>query len=273
MARKSKTILVTGAASGIGLAITNFLASKGDKVIAADINKEALSKLQDKEGITPLFLDVTDTQSIEKALKELETVTDTLDGLVNNAGIFIGGPLVEIKEEDLERIFAINVFGVFKVTKACFPLLYKAKGRIVNIGSETGRFSFPLNGPYSMTKYALESFSDSLRRELMFFDMKVILLQVGAINTPLLYDTYCSYAEDIDHSKTMYKKQLEAVIKTCQKEMKKGAHPEAVAKVVYKTLHKRFPRIRYRVRNNKLRRMLEFFPTFVVDFAMKRVLK
>ena len=273
MKQESKLVLVTGAANGIGLAITNFLIEKGDRVIATDIDKEALNKLSNIEGIFPVFMDVTDSKSIRDAVKTIEEAHDGLDGLVNNAGLFYGGPLVEFDEKDMEKIIAVNILGVFKVTKEFFPLLHKKKGRVVNIGSETGRFSFPLNGPYTMTKFALEAFSDSLRREIMFLDMKVVHIQAGAINTPLLDHTTRCYEACLENKQSLFKNLLQIVIKTCKKEMNKGASPRHMAKAVYKGLHKKHPRVRYRVKNNKTRRLLEFLPTVLVDKAMKKVLK
>ncbi len=273
MSKINKTILVTGAASGIGLAITNFLVEKGDHVIATDINKKALDSLTNINSISTFHLDVTDTKSISDAFEKISEKFPTIDGIVNNSGIFVGGPLVEISTEDLERILAVNVIGVFNITKAFFPLLYPTKGRIVNIGSEAGRFSFPLNGPYSMSKYALEAFSDSLRRELMLLDMPVVHLQIGAVKTPLLHRAYVCYAEENDVDNSLFKKQLEQVIKVCKKEIDKGAEPKAIAKIVYKALHKRKPKSRYKIKNDKMRRLLEFLPTSVVDAAMKKALK
>ena len=273
MKNEKKVVLVTGAASGIGLAITKYLLEKGDHVIAVDINEEGLKKIPKSELLTSYYLDVTKIETIKEAVSKIEDQFDGLDGLVNSAGLFFGGALVEVDEKKMEKILAVNVMGVFNVTKCFFPMLLKNKGRIVNIGSETGRFAFPLNGPYTMTKYALEAFSDSLRREIQIHDMKVIHLQVGAINTPLLYQTFCSYRDDFNHEETKFKKMLETVTKVCEKEMERGAKPVDVAKIVYKGLHKRRPKIRYRVKNNKLRRLLEFLPTSLVDFAMKKLFK
>ncbi|MHA1211872.1 MAG: SDR family NAD(P)-dependent oxidoreductase, partial [Candidatus Heimdallarchaeota archaeon] len=153
------------------------------------------------------------------------------------------------------------------------PLLFKNKGRVVNIGSEAGRIAFPMNGPYSMSKYALEAFSDSLRRELMFYNMKVIHLQIGAINTPLIDETLNAYTEQIDLEKTHYKNLLKIVVNTCEKEKSRCAEPIVVAKSVYKALHKKRPKARKRVKNNKGRRMLEFLPSSLLDFSMKKMLK
>ena len=273
MGKNSKVILVTGAANGIGFAITDYLAKKGDHVIATDIDKDALEKLNEKENITPLLMNVTDSQSIEKVKKTVLKITEGLDGLVNNAGIFVGGPLVEVSEQNMEKIFKVNVFGVHNVTRAFYPMLLEKKGRIVNIGSETGRIAFPVNGPYSMTKFALEAFSDSLRREAMFHGIKVIHLQVGAIKTGFQDQTYCAYAEDIDLEKTLYRNLIEQVIDTCENEFEKSSDPVHVAKTVYNVLHKKHVKTRYKVKNHKGRRLLEFLPTALLDFAMLKSLK
>lgn len=266
-------VLITGAANGIGFAITNFLATKNVHVFATDVNKEALQRLESCVNVTPIFMDVTNSISITEARTKIEKLTNGLDGLINNAGIFVGGPLVELEETEIEKIMSVNVLGCVKVTKIFFPLLFKNKGRIINIGSECGRFSFPLNGPYTMTKYALEAFSDTLRRELMFLEMPVVLLQIGAMNTPLLQQTYSSYKAGVDLETTHFKKLLQTVIKFCEKESTKSSNPIEVAKVVYKVLNKKHLKPRYRIKNDKARRILEFLPTRIADLAIQKTLK
>ncbi|MBK5113154.1 MAG: SDR family oxidoreductase [Candidatus Heimdallarchaeota archaeon] len=273
MVKKAKTVLVTGAASGIGLAITEYLAQKGDKVIATDFNKEALAELDGRPNITTFYLDVSDSQSISDVKDKISENDHGLDGLINNAGIFVGGPLVEMNEKDVEKIMDVNVLGPFRVSKILFPLVLKNKGRIINMGSEAGRISFPVNGPYSMSKYALEAFSDSLRRELMFLGIKVIHLQIGAVNTGFLERTYSCYAEEIDIEKTLFPKLIAEVIPTCEKEFDRCAEPKDIAKVVYRVLHKKRPKARYKIKNNRGRRLLEFLPASLIDFAMLKMFK
>lgn len=273
MSKGKKTILVTGAASGIGLAISEHLAEQGDFVFATDVNKQALKNLEGRPNITPLFMDVTDVRSILDAREKIHLQVEGLDGLVNNAGLFVGGPLIEVSEKKMEQIFAVNILGVYKVTKNLFPLLYTKRGRIINIGSEAGRLVFPLNGPYSMTKYALEAFSDALRRELVFLNMKVIHLQLGAIATPLIDTTIEIYSKDFDPKQTHFPNLLKRVVTTCEAEKGRCASPVDVARAVYKLMHKKRPRARYRIKNNRGRRMLEFFPENLLDSIMFRVLK
>ncbi|NHJ32399.1 MAG: SDR family NAD(P)-dependent oxidoreductase, partial [Asgard group archaeon] len=222
---------------------------------------------------TTMYLDVTDSKTISDVKDKISKTSQGLDGLVNNAGMFVGGPLVEMSEEDVENVMNVNVLGPFRVSKILFPLLLQNKGRIINMGSEVGRLSFPVNGPYSMSKFALESFSDSLRRELMFLGIKVIHLQVGAVRTAFLDRTYSCYAEEIDIEKTLFPKLIAEVIPTCEKEFGRCAEPVEIAKVVYRVLHKKRPKSRYRIKNNRGRRLLEFLPSSLLDFAMLKMFK
>jgi short-subunit dehydrogenase len=273
MPMDKKYVLVTGAANGIGLVTTQYLASKGDFVIATDINEEALNQLKGKENIAPIYMDVTNSGSISNAITEIIKITDGLDVLINNAGLFFGGPLIEVSEKNMSKIIDVNVLGVHRVTRMIFPLLHKTKGRIINIGSEAGRLSWPLNGPYSMTKFALESFSDSLRRELMFLDMKVIHLQIGAVDTDFMDRTISCYAEDIDIEQTLFPKLIGSVIDACEDTKAKSAKPITIAKRIYKIAHKRNPRSRYKIKNDKLRRMAEFLPNSLLDWGIKKLFR
>ena len=265
MSRDSKIVLVTGAANGIGLAIVNYLVSKGDVVIASDFDSKGLEKFREHEQIYPIIMDVTNQDSIEQAVSQVEKISDGIDALINNAGLFFGGPLVEVELSDFEKIFDVNVLGFIRVTKSFFPLLKKRNGRVVNMSSEVGRISFPFNGPYGMSKYAVEAFTDSLRREFMFLGMKVVAIQPGAINTSLPEKTLESYGKYLEGSE--FKEEMSRVWDVLGNE--KYADPKFVAKAVYKAIHKRYPRRRYRVKNNKLRRLIEFFPSSWADFLIK----
>jgi NAD(P)-dependent dehydrogenase (short-subunit alcohol dehydrogenase family) len=267
--KEKRTILVTGAANGIGLAITEFLAKNGYTVLATDFNETDLQKLSSRENIHTIFLDVTNKESIQKAVEQSLEITDCLDGLVNNAGVFNGGPLLEIPVEELHEIININVLGMIRVTQAFFFMLEKKKGKIINLSSEVGRFAFPFNGPYSISKYAIEAFSDSLRRELMFIGMKVVIIQPGAIATSLPQKTLDVYGKYVENS--IFKKQLTRVWSILGKE--KYGDPVEVAKTVHNALKRKNPKSRYRVSNNKQRRILEYLPTSFADFMIKHFVK
>ncbi len=265
MKRDSKITLVTGAAHGIGKAITEFLVQKGEVVIAADYDSQGLEKYNSKKNIHSIVMDVTDSRSIEEAVIATEQITDGIDCLVNNAGLFFGGPLVEVEVADFEKIFDVNVLGFVRVTKAFFHLLKAKRGRVINMSSEVGRIAFPFNGPYSMTKYSIEAFTDSLRREFDFLDMKVIAIQPGAIDTSLPEKTVESYRKYLKDSE--FEVEMSRVWTVLEKE--KYANPIYVARAVYKALHKKKPKLRYKVKNNKQRRLLEFFPSKWTDYLIK----
>lgn len=147
MAKKSKFVLVTGASAGIGLAITKFLAEKGDYVIATDKSKLSDEILEQYSNIDFFKMDLSNHDSILITKELVEEQYQGIDALVNNAGIFVGGSLIEMDMELINRIFEVNVFGTIFVTKTFFSLIHKRKGRIINISSEAGRFTPHLVGP------------------------------------------------------------------------------------------------------------------------------
>ncbi len=180
-----KSVLVTGASSGIGEATALALAHRGFKVFAG---ARRIEKLKALEGlghgrITALALDVTDAMSISAAVAAIGDAP--LYGLVNNAGVSVTGPLEEMPIDDWRRQFETNVFGVVAVTKAMLPQMRAAgAGRIVTIGSVAGRIASPFMSAYAASKHAVEGLSDSLRRELRPFGISVSVIRPGFINTP-----------------------------------------------------------------------------------------
>ena len=182
-------VLITGASTGIGAACALRLAARGIHVFAGvrnDADGNAL-RAQNTAMITPVQLDVTDDASIATAVAAITTRVGAqgLGGLVNNAGIAIGGPFELLPMNEIRRQFEVNVFGALAVTQACLPLLRAARGRIVNMGSIAGRVALPVIGPYSMSKAALRSMTVSLRLELDSAGIDVSIVEPGAIATPI----------------------------------------------------------------------------------------
>ncbi len=182
-----QSVLVTGASSGIGEATAVLLAHKGFRVFAAARRIEKLNELSGLGGgrITALAMDVTDDASVSKALTEIAAEGITLFGVVNNAGVSVMGPFEKISADEWRRQFETNVIGLANVTRAVLPQMREAgRGRIVNIGSLTGRIAAPFQAPYAASKHAVEGLSDALRRELAPHGVKVSVIRPGFINTP-----------------------------------------------------------------------------------------
>lgn len=181
-----RSILVTGASSGIGEACAVILAQKGFRVYAAARRVEMLKPLAGLGGgrITPMALDVTNEASIKMAVDKVLS-DGSLYGLVNNAGISVMGPTEDVSIEQWRAQYETNVFGLVAMVQAVLPgMRAQQVGRIINIGSIAGRIAAPFQGAYASSKHAVEGLSDSLRREVEPFGIKVSVVRPGFINTP-----------------------------------------------------------------------------------------
>lgn len=180
-------ILISGASTGIGRAASIHMARLGHTVWAGVRSKKSFDDLTrlNVQGLNPVILDVCDEDSIVACVSKIKKTSGMLHALVNNAGIAVGGPVEAVSMEDWRRQFETNVFGQIRVTQECLPLLRESKGRIVNISSISGKVASPFMGPYTASKHALEAVSDSLRRELHTLGVKVIIVEPGAIATPI----------------------------------------------------------------------------------------
>lgn len=193
MNSNGRTILVTGASTGIGRASAHALALAGFDVVAG-IRSEAAARSVVEEApvaargrITTLEVDVTDGAAIARAAARLEAGLGDrgLWGLFNNAGVAVSGPIECVDLGRLREQFEVNVFGQVAITQACLPLLRRARGRILLTGSIAGFGTVPGLGPYSMSKHAVEALADALRRELRPWGLHVSLLEPGSIATEI----------------------------------------------------------------------------------------
>lgn len=176
---KQKAVLVTGASTGIGRNIAERLASEGYFVYAGARKEKDLEELNQIENVQSIRLDVTVQEEIDAAVA---TVTDAgrgLYGVVNNAGVAVIGPMIEVKEDDLKFQFDVNIYGPYRITKAFSPLIIAEQGRITTIGSIAGTLSSPFVGPYTMSKHAIEAYTDSLAGEMAKFGVKVSVIEPG----------------------------------------------------------------------------------------------
>ena len=180
---KQKVVLITGTALGIGKSTAEYLIDKGYIVYGGDILIEENLYLNDIGG-TALEMDVTNQSHIDNAVKKIISEQGKIDVLVNNAGLGVYGAIEDVSMEDIYYQYDVNLFGLARVTKAVLPYMReKESGTIINISSVLGETYGPLAGWYLSTKHALEGWSDALRVELKKFDIDVVIIQPGAINT------------------------------------------------------------------------------------------
>ena len=188
-----RTILVTGVSTGIGRAIAEEVLKTEEFYVIGSVRKKGdasyLSENFDKLFHEVIF-DVTKKDEIEAGKKEVENFLSTnnsyLSCVINNAGIALGGPVRYLDVDIFRKQFEVNFFGLIEVTKCFMDLLidsnkFKMKNKIINIGSISGKRSYPFVGPYTASKHALEGFTDALRRELLIHDIDVVLIEPGPI--------------------------------------------------------------------------------------------
>lgn len=245
-------VLVTGASTGIGKATTLALDRQGFTVFAGVRRAEDQNELrrQGSGRVRPVMLDITKEEMINTSAEKIrsEVKEQGLRGLVNNAGIAVGGPLEFVESEDLRRQFEVNVVGQVAVTQAMLPLLRRGQEpRIVNIGSTAGRLATPLIGAYSASKFAMEAVTEVLRLELKPWDIHVSVIEPGMIKTPMWEKSMGAFEALIDslppRGKELYGSTLASAQDYVQKLEK--SPPKEVAKVVVRALKAKRPKRRY----------------------------
>lgn len=277
-------VIITGASSGIGKICAFTLAAEGFRVFAGVRSEQAGEELKNASlnRVTPLKLDVTDPRSIERAetrVREALPPGSELRGLVNNAGITVIGPLEVLPLEELRRQFEVNVMGVVATTQAFLPLIRQSRGRIVNIGSLTGRLSFPFAAPYSASKAALAALTDSLRLELAGWGIRVSLIEPGNIQTSI-WDKHVESVTKLQSNlppekRALYEEALAADVNMVERLKGSGTAPEAVAKAVLHALTSPKPKTRYLVGNDAraLSILLKLVPDRIRDALITRFMK
>ena len=265
--------LVTGATGGLGGEVATALANEGWYVFAAGRNEKALATIEETTKAHPLKMDIIDQESIDAALEEVKKVTDHLDALINFSGVQRMASLIEGDIETVEKVLDVNLIGMMRVNKTFFPLVDAVKGRIINCSSECGWMTpQPFNGPYTLSKYAVEAYNDSLRRELMFLDIPVIKIQPGSFKTAMHGSTLKSF-DDLINSTKNYHDVLQTMKVMMQLELKMANDPKYLVNAVLDAVNSRHPRTRYRVKNSKILGVVEILIPPVLDGVYKSVLK
>jgi NAD(P)-dependent dehydrogenase (short-subunit alcohol dehydrogenase family) len=277
-----KSALVTGASTGIGRATALRMDRAGWRVFAGVRRAEDGASLAEaaSDRLVPVQLDVTDPAQIAAAAERIgsEVGGTGLDGLVNNAGIAVLGPLETLPVEDFRRQIEVNLTAQVAVAQAMLPLLRSAHGRIVFVSSIGGRMALPFGGPYHASKFGVEAVADCLRQELRPWRIGVAVIEPGSIDTPI-WERGESTAESIAGrapraQEELYGEALERFRAAVQRTAARGISPEKVAKAIAHALGASRPRTRYLVGADArgqalLRRLL---PDRLLDRAVARVI-
>jgi NAD(P)-dependent dehydrogenase (short-subunit alcohol dehydrogenase family) len=277
-----KAVVITGASTGIGWATAKLLLDRGFRVFG-NVRKQAdADRLKGEFGpnFTPLLFDVTDEPAVLAAAREVRAALngETLAGLVNNAGIAVPGPVLELSADEFRRQMDVNVIGPIIATQAFGPLLgvdaslKGPKGRIVMISSVAGKNGNPLTPAYAASKHAIEGLSESLRRELMLFGIDVVIVAPGPVKTPI----WSKGQQEFDMGKyrnSPYLPSMQKVTAYMQHLDSIGLPPEKIAEVVHDALTLPKPKVRYQVAPDPMRHLItNVLPKRMVDkIIAKRV--
>jgi NAD(P)-dependent dehydrogenase (short-subunit alcohol dehydrogenase family) len=271
------SVLVTGASTGIGEATVLHLKTLGFDAIGA-VRKDKDAERLEARGIRTVSIDVTDAEQIAAARDELGEAR--LAALVNNAGIAVAAPIEFLPVDRFRQQLEVNLIGQLAVTQAFLPALRRAGGRIVNVSSIGGRVALPLVSAYNASKFGLEGWSDSLRREVRDQGVDVVLIEPGGVKTPIWNKGRGSAEEMLQaaspEADRLYGKLIAAVrARTEQIERETGCEPREVAEAIGAALTADRPKTRYLVGGDaKLRaRMARVLPDRVMDRLILRALK
>jgi NAD(P)-dependent dehydrogenase (short-subunit alcohol dehydrogenase family) len=253
MATAPKSVVITGASTGIGAACAVHLDKLGLRVFAGvrrQVDAEAL-KSKASSRLVAIALDVADSLSVSTAASAVAgAVGDAgLDGLLNNAGVVVTGPVEFLPLPELRRQLEINVVGQVAVTQAFLPLIRAARGRIVNMGSIAGRLATPFSSAYGASKFALEALTDALRLELAPWGISVSIIEPGAVATPIwekgMKNGAAMLAAAPPEALVLYAEALEAFKRTSEHTAKNATDPMDVARAVEHALTAAKPKTRY----------------------------
>ncbi len=269
-----QSVVITGASTGIGWATAKFLLDRGFRVFGSVRKQVDADRLKSEFGVnfTPLLFDVTDEATVLAAAREVRAALggETLTGLVNNAGIAVAGPVLELAADEFRRQLDVNVIGPIIATQAFGPLLGSdsqlkgPKGRIVMVSSVAGKNGNPLMSAYSASKHAIEGLSESLRREMMLFGIDVIIIAPGAVKTPIW-----AKAEEVDFSgykNSPFFPALERIRKFMLQLGENGLPPGQIAERIFHALTSASPNIRYQITPDPMRHLMtSILPKRTVD--------
>ena len=254
-----KIVVITGVSTGIGYSSAKILCGSGYRVFGSVRKQEDAEKVTSEFGanFTPLIFDVTDSKGIQENAEIVKSKLlpgEALAGLVNNAGVAMGGPINLIDTDVFRQQFEVNFFGLIEVTKTFLPMLGAVKnsmqqGKIINISSISGRRAHPFVAPYTASKFAVEAFSDALRREMLLYGVDVILIEPGPIKTAI-WDKVPDL-DDNDFTGTDYEHSLRKFYKMFIEMGKKGFDADIIGNRVKEILQDPSPKTRHVITPNR----------------------
>ena len=254
-----KKVVITGVSTGIGYSSAKILCGSGYRVFGSVRKQEDAEKVTSEFGanFTPLIFDVTDSKGIQENAEIVKSELlpgEALAGLVNNAGVAMGGPINLIDTDVFRQQFEVNFFGLIEVTKTFLPMLGAVKnsmqqGKIINISSISGRRAHPFVAPYTASKFAVEAFSDALRREMLLYGVDVILIEPGPIKTAI-WDKVPDL-DDNEFTGTDYEHSLRKFYKIFIEMGKKGFDADIIGNRVKEILQDPSPKTRHVITPNR----------------------
>lgn len=244
---KQKAILVTGTSTGIGRNIAETLAAAGHYVYAGARKDEDLAELDAIENVQGVRLDVTSQQDIDAAVEIVRLGGKGLYGLVNNAGVAVFGGLTQTPDSDLDFVFDVNVFGVVRVTRAFAPMIVEQKGRIITTGSTSGILSSAMVGVYSMSKHAIEAFTDSLAAELKDTGVGVSVVEPGDYKSQIRQTAATRREEAVEKSGGVLSERERHILASIVESGLSLEEPDEVSAAVMHALFSDTPKRRYMV--------------------------
>lgn len=263
-----KHVLITGASGGMGRSAAEILSGKGYTVFALD-----RSPMENPpEGVIPITADVTDSESVSHALTEIKKHTDQLYGILHFAGIYMLDSLIEMSEEEFERIFRVNLQGAFLINKTFAPMLTQGSRILITTSELAPLHPLPFTGVYAVSKAALDRYAYSLRMELQLLGISVSVLRAGAVDTGMLtvstdaLDRFCKKTEMYSCNAQRFKTIVDGV-------ESRRITTEKLAKKAIEIIEKKHPKFAYHINRNPLLLLLEALPDRFRFRVIKKILK
>ncbi len=264
-----KTVLITGAMGGLGMALTREFRENGWKVIATDLESKIPKDKDPEDMVIKIAMDVSSDESVNTIANRLQSEQHQMDLIVNNAGIDSYFPLCETPVAKFKEIFEVNAFGCYRVIQNFLPLLKRPGGRIINISSEAVKINVPFMS-YPVTKQTLEGYTRTLRQELRFLGIDVVLVRPGAINTPFL-----GYVKNMKNPvpSSLLKGPFDKFATQAPREIGKTIGPSVAAKFIVKTALVKNPKLVYKINNSIQLNVASMIPFWLIEKMVYRKLR